>query len=145
MPDPCLDYSLCPSFFSLFGMFADAVSLFFSFFLSDAGETQALVVWVSPCVSWTRSLTSPRTSRTTSTPRSPPRLCFFFSDDVVRLSGGGRSRSVLGVLGRSLSLSLFRFWRSWWLYECMHRLGREGAAYLTAPPFMMTIIVSFWG
>ena len=89
-----------PHFLSLFGILADAVLRFSSFFLSGTGETQTFVVWVSPCVSSSRprSRTSTRTSCSTSASRSGSRACFFFYD-VVRLSDGGWSRSVWGVLG----------------------------------------------
>ena len=94
---------------SLFGMFADAVSLFFFLPLRRWGNARPPGVCVSPCVSWTRPLTSTRTSRTTSTPRSPPRLCFLLPTT---------SFVVPVVLGLGLCCvcwaSLFFFsWRSW--------------------------------
>ena len=92
-----------PLLLSLFGMFADAVSLFFSFFLSGAGETQTLMVWVSPCVSssWPRTTSSTRTSSPSPTPRSCPAPvffsfdarvgCFWFFPRCLVLLFGGRS------------------------------------------------------
>ena len=79
---------------------------FFFLPLRRWGNARPPGVCVSPCVSWTRPLTSTRTSRTTPTPRSPPRLCFSSSDDVVCRSGGARSWSVLCVLGLSFFLFL---------------------------------------
>ena len=55
-------------------------SVFFFFVLSGAGETQALMVWVSPCVSssWLRTTSSTRTSSPSPTPGGLPSPCFFF-------------------------------------------------------------------
>ena len=112
-PQPVFGLLSVSLFFSLCLVCSPTPFLCLSLSSSQAlGETQTFVVWVSPCVSWTRSVTSTRTSRTTSTPRSPRRLCFFASRRRRSFSGGGRSWSVLGVLGLSLSLSLSFFWRS---------------------------------
>ena len=75
-----------PLLISLFGTFADAVSQFF-FSFSGAGETQARVVWVSPCVSssWLRTTSSTRTSSPSPTPRSCPAPVVFFFVVVDRV------------------------------------------------------------
>ena len=121
-PDLCLDYCLCPSLFSFF-VWCVCRRRFSVFYLSFRrwGNANPPGVCVSPCVSWTRPLTSTRTSRTTSTPRSPPRLCFFLLPTT--------SLVVPVVVGLGL------FWVCWAsffflggpgaLFECMHELDRE--------------------
>ena len=87
-PDPCMPrcllslslfLSLSLSLSLVFGIFVGAVFFFLSF--SGAGETQTpFGVWDSPCVSssWPRTTCSTRTSSPSPSPRSPPRLVFFF-------------------------------------------------------------------
>ena len=112
-----------PFVLSLFGRFADAVCLFFSSFLLGTGETQAFVVWVSPCVSSSRPSTTPsiRTPKLLVTyTKVLPSSCLFYRRSrglffccflppcLVRLFCGlvvgGWCRAVLAVSGLSLSI-----------------------------------------
>ena len=133
-PDPCLVCCLRPSFSLFVGCARRRRSLFFSFFFSGAGETQALVVWVSPCVSSSRprSRTSTRTSCSTSTSRSGSRTFFFSTSFVFPVVVG------LGLSGVcwGCRLLLLR-----WLYTCtcselleeMARMFRSGSQTIIWP------------
>ena len=77
-PDPCMPrcwLSLLSLSLSCAWIVVGVVFFFLSF--SGAGETQ----WDSRCVSssWPRTTCSTRTSSPSPSPRSPPRLVFFFS------------------------------------------------------------------
>ena len=95
-PDPCLFFNcLSSSFFSLSGIFVDAVSLSLSLFLSLClslrrwGNPNPIGVWVSPCVLCilAADFVSNPYSVLINFPKASPRACFFFfsSSLVCRL------------------------------------------------------------
>ena len=131
-PDPCQKSCLCrlslSLSFCLSGCFDGDVFLF----LSGAGETQTpFGVWVSPCdsSSWTRTTCSTRTPCSSLSPRSPPRLVFFFFL-FRRRSRGSFLGVVLAVLSVCLSVCLPVHAR-----PCFRTVGGVGRQDISHPIF----------
>ena len=117
-----LSLSLCLS-----GRFVGDVFLF----LSGAGETQTLFgVWVSPCDSsfWTRTTCSTRTPCSSLSPRSPPRLVFFF---LFRR----RSAWVIFGCGSLCLVCLFVCLSAVHARPCLRTVGGAGRQDISRPFF----------